>query len=351
MYKDIYNSFKSAALIKTTADIITYDISGSISLEFEKAPDSCSVAVHDGSELIFEGTLDELEKITLDTSTELLLSVTAKWNEAKGKLFYGTVTYNFKVIIHNRAEFSINADTLSADGFVVLKATNISHPEKLSVRLPNDTASPKLYFIGETAYVAISYPHGYTESVYSVTVSYGISAKTFDIALTGASGFDHQGIDASLDKLGVSPSSFTQTANGHIFLGGSQILPNELGYSQIGLIGNTVLIGTDACVSPFNIYTSDNYGAEVYSSVSGRVCAVGENEELGKYVVIDCGLGIKLWYFGLSSVSVDATSVVAVGDVIGATAELSFTTGDGFYLMASCGTNVIDPKFVFEKLT
>jgi len=88
----------------------------------------------------------------------------------------------------------------------------------------------------------------------------------------------------------------------------------------------------------------------VRSSVGGRVCAVGENVKLGKYVIIDCGLDIKLWYFGLSETTVSLGELIAVGDVLGTTDALALELGEGFYIMASCGNNVIDPKYIFEKV-
>ncbi len=351
-YKAIDSSFKRATLIKTATDVITYDVSGGMSFAFEREPDKCAVVVQDGDKTVFSGTLEELETVTLDTSTELLISIDAEWLEGKGKLYYGKISYQFKVIIHNRAEFSINSTELAPDGFVVIKATNISNPSRLSLTFPDSAAAPNPYFIGKTAYVAIPYPHGYADKVYTINVSYGISAKSFDVSLEGSGEISKESISASLDALEVNKTIFTSKTNDKIFLGGSQLSPTELGYTAMSIFGDSALIGPEFYVSPFVGYeVSNGFGVDVRSSAGGRVCAVAENKMMGKYVVVDCGLGIKLWYFGLSETSVRIGDLVAAGDVLGTTGTLAFHLGEGFYLMASCTDSIIDPQLVFEKLT
>ncbi len=348
-YKSIDNSFKTANLIKTTADVITYDISGGISLDFERKPDACSVTVHDGEELIFNGTLEELEKITLDTSTELLLSVKADWLDNKGRLYNGSVTYRFKIIIHNRSELSVSSTTLPSDGFVLLKATNISNPSRLTVTLPDSTDAPTAYYIGGTAYVAIPYPDGFEGDVYTVNASYGVSAKTFELALDGTTTVTKDKAYATLEALSIDTDLFSCTNTDRIFLTGLQRAPSELGYTGGSVFGGTILTGAQLQTSPFMGYKVDGgSGLDIRSSVSGRVCATGENQKLGKFMAIDCGLGIKLWYFGFSQATAELGDHIAVGDVLGMSDRLVFEDGEGFYIMATCNDAVIDPKYVFE---
>ncbi len=354
-YKAVDNSFKSATLIKTTNELLTYDVSGGISLSFDKAPDICTVTLHNGKTLVFKGNINELGGVSLDSidaSTPLTLDVSATWRETKGRLFCGTVDYRFNVIIHNRAEISASSDVLKKNGFVVIKATNVSDPSRLNLVPKDNAALPTIYFVGETAYAAIPYPDGYAEDVYSVFVSYGVSAKTFELTLDDEWVTSQDSLLEALGAIDVNKKLMQLSNNDRVFLGGSQISPEALGYIKTSDIGDSILMGASFYESPFVEYSfTDGRGVEVRSSVGGRVCITGESLHLGKYVAIDCGLGIKLWYFGLAECSVKTDDYIAAGDIIGTTAPLELGIGEGFYMMASCQDSIIDPKYLFEQMT
>ena len=65
-------------------------------------------------------------------------------------------------------------------------------------------------------------------------------------------------------------------------------------------------------------------GTEIVAVNDGKVIAVGENEFLGKYIVIDHGLGLQTWYLHLSAVSVEVGADVAYKQAIGKSGSTGF---------------------------
>ena len=350
-YKDIDEIFKTATLISTASEVKTYDMSGGISLLFDNAPDDCTVTVRDGDSLIFTGTLEQLNSIKLDTSTELTISLSAMWNEESQRSYYGTVSYEFKVIIHNRAELSISSNEIGANGFVLIKATNVTDPSRLEIKLADDATSPTPYFIGETAYVAIPYPDGYSESEYNIFVAYGVSAKTFTVKLNDGFVSSQHELSKTLNEVMITSQLMQLSNNSKFSLSTAPSAPETFGFTKSSDLGDSIIIGNTFFESPFVEYSvSGQQGVDIHSSFGGRVCITGDNEYLGRFIAIDCGLGIKVWYFGLSERCVSVDDYVAVGEVIGTTDTLALGVGEGFYMMVSCQDSVIDPKYLFETV-
>jgi hypothetical protein len=339
---------RRSVLTKTASSVQSYDISGRLALSFMSAPSVCVVNVYENSRLVFTGTLEQLSNATLDTEAQLHISVSAKWNKANGADCYGTMTYDFEVIIHNKAEFYLSSDTLKKDGFTVLKATNISEPSRFDLSLPDGSYIPTVTYVGDTAYAAIPYPHSFDGEVYPISVSYGVSSCTFNVSLDTLSTPCADDINATLDALDVDRRIFEVGNVQSIFLGHTVIQPTEKGYVQTGALSDSKTLGGKDVVSLFNEYTVVGGSAmPVCSTMGGKICYVGSSATLGKIVVTDCGLGIKLWYFNLSTVDVNVGDLVSAGQVLGKTAALE-NKMDGFYILASCGDNVIDPSVLFE---
>ncbi|GAA0718645.1 M23 family metallopeptidase [Clostridium malenominatum] len=69
-------------------------------------------------------------------------------------------------------------------------------------------------------------------------------------------------------------------------------------------------------------------GTDVKSSYGGKVKEVGEDSELGKYILIDHGDGIETKYGHLSSINVVKDQTVSKGEAVGKSGKTGKTTGE-----------------------
>jgi murein DD-endopeptidase MepM/ murein hydrolase activator NlpD len=87
-------------------------------------------------------------------------------------------------------------------------------------------------------------------------------------------------------------------------------------------------------------------GAKVLAVVGGTVTKAGENEELGKYVVLKDAYGDRFVYSGLGQVKVGAGDEVGEGDVLGTAGEAAI----GFSARPDAST-AVDPTELLELWT
>ena len=74
------------------------------------------------------------------------------------------------------------------------------------------------------------------------------------------------------------------------------------------------------------------YGSSIRSLNGGRIDAAGFCDNLGNYVVIDHGMGVRTWYSHLSELTVKEGDLVNKGDIIG-------RAGSSGYAF-TCGTSI-----------
>ena len=325
-------------------------ITGGLSLSFSSKPDICNVSVKQFEEKIFEGSFDELQYVTIDSGSILNISIRAEWKGDDSTGCQGKLSYDFKVIIRKRAELSIDKELLSPREFAIVKVTNVTDTSRLLFTSEDSQFTPEFYLSGETAYALIPYPHDVDGSKYDFTVSYGVATKTFTLSLENTLVPSRDQIAASSTAFGVNFKQSTLTRNDHIFLTGAYTAPQKGGYSPLSGFGDVC----EYADTEYNmIYTqfecSDGYGMPVLACYGGSVIYVGENSVLGKYAIIDIGLGIKLWYCNLGSVDVKAGGYVASGQVVGKSGHLTFADAEGFGLMVSIYDTPISADFVLGK--
>ena len=346
-YKNTDGLFVSASKIPVSSDKITYHITGGISLGFEQEPDNCVVSIFDGDEPIYNGSIGGLDTLTIDTDTALTVKIFAEWSSNSSRDFYGTVNYDFCVIIHSRAEFSITANTLRSGEFLVFKATNIIDPAKLKFSSEDINAPKEFVRVNDISYAVIPCPEYSDAQSFSFTVSYGATSKDFTVNIP------HTENDPSLTDFSQSAfvmdadlSSVKSNFDSQLFIFGSFISPTEKGFTQKFSFGDNINDGEYYSYS--NEYTySKGYGASVSSVCGGKVAFVSSSESLGNFVSVDIGLGLSLVYSNLSYVDVKAGDYLAVGDVIGKTGELNdksegfslFLLYDGIFLNANALIN------------
>ena len=337
-YKNLDNLFITATNIPTTSDVVTYHVTAGISIDFDKAPDKCVVKIFDDDTPIFSGNLNSASKLTLDSNTPLSVKIDAEWYKSEDCDSYGAISYNFYIIIHSRAEFSISADSIQKNGFTVLKATNITDISKLSFSSEQIQTVPKFNLIGETAYAVI--PCISSDKEIAFTVSYGVSTKTFSVFTDKTSAIENSLIANSANALGFSPSSISANFECPIFFFGTRISPADNGFVLKSFFGENEY----AYKNTYEFLSGS--GASVNAICGGKVSKIGESSLLGNYAVIDVGLGLSLIYSNLSSLDVSEGDFMAAGGIVGKTGYVSNST-EGFSLILIFDGTILDPNVLF----
>ena len=346
-YRGFDGSFKRAQRITVTDKLSSYYVTGSISLSFSLAPDFCLVRIFQGEERIFEGALEELPYITLDSSIPVRMTVRAVWNETEGKKYHGEINYDFSLGVRHRAYFSLNRDILGVGEFAILSASNVSDISRLSFTAEEGLPVPQFYSKGDGAYTVIPYLSDLEQ--YTFTVTYGVASKTFTVSMD-ASADPFRGVDVTSELLGITMNNGTNIMNGHIFLGGGFCDPETYGFDARLGFGDIFTFEEEEYFSVFKEYLlTESHGMAVKACYGGRVIYSGNNSMMGNYVIIDVGLGMRLWYCGLSDVDVRIGGYVAAGDNIGKTGNLTAGSDEGFMLILSCGESLLDPDTVLGK--
>ena len=117
---------------------------------------------------------------------------------------------------------------------------------------------------------------------------------------------------------------------------GSELLLNGESTSSASAIGTEFL-------------TSGGGGIGVQALNNGIVTVVGQNDWLGKYVIVDHGLGLYSWYAHLDRVSVDRGDVLRIGDVLGITGTGGISEGDGVWILFSLHGHLIHPDYILGQ--
>lgn len=343
-YKNIDGIFLSASKNAVTDEKINYHVTGGISLSFTAEPDVCHVEITDDGESVFSGNLSELPAFKLNSSSQITVTVTAEWRQAEGRRFYGTSSYTFDITVHNRAEFSLSKTELSAGEYAVFKATYISDLSKLYLSCEGFELTPTVMQSGETAYAIIPCPASLgSDCDFKVTAAYGVAAQTFTLSVTEAEAQKQYALNLAAQGDGLTPT-VTASAAEQIFGAGGTVSPIRYGYLQGGSFGTEEDGGS---LLYYTRYTRDDgHGMTVCSLSAGKVVLVGESSVLGKYAVIDVGLGVRLFYTNLSEIDVSVGEYVTFGDCLGKSDIVSEDTGDGFAIAVICNGYVLN----FETL-
>lgn len=346
-YRGFDGSFKRAQRITVTDKRSSYYVTGSISLSFSLMPDFCVVRIFQGEELIFEGALEELPYITLDSSVPVRITVRAVWNEIDGRKYHGEINYDFNLGVRHRAYFSLSRDTLGVGEFAIISASNVSDISRLSFTAEDGEPVPQFYIKGDGAYAIIPYLSDLEQ--YTFTVTYGVASKTFTVSMDDSVD-PSRDADVTSELLGIEMGNGTNIMNDHIFLGNVFCDPEAYGYDARLGFGDTFTVDEKEYFSVFNEYVlTESHGMTVKACYGGRVIHSGNNSIMGNYVIIDVGLGMRLWYCGLSDVDVRIGGYVAAGDTVGKTGKLTASSGEGFMLILSCGESLLDPDTVLGK--
>ena len=277
------------------------------------------------------------------------MTVRAVWDNVNGRRSYGEISYAFDILIHNRASFELSGSSLSRGDMLVLVADNVTDVSRLMFSSPDTAMQPIFRLINGAAYALIPYPKDCADSDFEFTVSYGVSGHTFTVALDTDSTPSTNLSDMALGVFDIDASELKNVIHSQCFLSDLSIPPEAHGFAKVTSFGEHVKFGNYPLISILTEYSCESYGTPVRACFGGKVTLVGNSNVIGKYAVIDSGMGIKLWYCELGALDVKVGDYVAVGDIVGKTSQLSTGRGEGFALMITCYDSLISAEKMLRQ--
>lgn len=323
--------------------------------EFSVKPDYLNVTYYDELGNIIK-TTDNINEIKIDASGDVKFSISidAKWTSTNNAT--GDAKYSINLLYDLPEKFTLSSNSVKPGNFLIIKAEQFDLDEDIII--DSDLKYFNLKFIkynNETfAFVPIDSRNIAKEYYINLTVNNNLTELKFNV--------EHMdfGVDFyNPDKI-LSDSSTDEL--------------DEL-YSIINSSNETILYfkqGTPFA-SPIKGEVFFNYGKEIFASSgptsyfvqgieykvkggtkvksteSGIVCYVGENEKLGKMIVIDHGLGVKSYYAHLDQINVSVGTLVQKNITIATSGDSGYTIDDMFYFAVSINGTFIDPNLVLNN--
>ena len=380
-YRKQNGSFAKAEKYNISAEQQTYTISGAVNLSFDVAPSTSNITLYNvnGGE-IYNGSLEDVPFVVIPPGSHIRAKLSAFWENSEDSNVYGELTYDFNIILKNRASFDISTSDIVDGEFIVLSATNVDDISKIvfSVEYTNGTGRTskekavlskllafKPIFVkdGEAVRTIMPFPINSPSGTYRISAAFGVAEQTFTVNVNrrSASGaiFDSTSQDI-LDRISEkSLRSFNSTLNSikssstpTALFRDEFLSPKELGFTA-GYSFNekvTVISEDTSFVAKGNEYLATLSGGQSVVSLNiGTVAAIGECSYLGKYIAVDHGMGLITWYCGLDAVNVSVGDIVAKGEKIGVCGSQGLLSSSGVLILCSIYDTLIDPSAVLGK--
>ena len=345
-------------------EIESYDLEGGLTLTFDTEPDYCQIIVTDesGAE-VWEGSLDNLNTISLDKTKSVRVSVKAKWYEDSERSFCGELGYVFSTTLTAPASFYVGMDTVGAGNFVAVTATNVLKPSAIEVtsNMP-ETIVPVFYQAENNMAVGLMPIDIETpEGTYTLTFKYGGASEDIVINIenngTRSCGLMIADAVLSTARSEAALAEFQSVAN-ELMASGSETR-HFTGYFLEGIDSPNTLVRGFGLEVHVNNSTTPLYrnngvdysaatGTEILAANTGEVVYVGMLDYSGYTVVIEHGYGLKTWYYNLGDTSCEVGDTVHRGDKIGEAGSTGFISGSGAHIAMSVGSTFVRPYDTWE---
>ena len=348
-YKSVSGSMVDSNHFETVENAAIHAMNSNTKLSFSVAPDRCSVKVTQNGKTVAEG--EGLECIPYDKLDKGSLSfeIFAEWTSSDK--YAGYAKYRFTSTVGLAPEFFINKTSIQSGEFVLVYAKNVSAPQKIEFSSsPAINYTPVFFEENGLVYALIpidknleapqkytfEFKYGEITSVATLNVTQReIKDRDYDCSSITVSRTDKALKDYHklLGEIGLKYEStryFSEKFTDYSLEYTSDIATIVLGYGhrRIPSNGDTAfrLDGVDYFIAS---------GTNVTAVASGKVVAVGTNELLGNYVVIDHGLGLKTWYCNLGETLTSVGAIIARGDAIGKPGTTGYKNTGGVYLITT----------------
>ena len=357
-HKNNQGNYNPVMELATVSEEATYPVNKNISLRFDPMPDIATVRVYNGSEELYNGSLENFTGLSYEDSVTLTVAVQAKWEESAECDYYGEASYQFYVSYSANPVFSISADRATVGDYIAINVLNAADPDSITfTSTPDLGCKPTFYEDGDYVRALVPLNTELSGGVYQITVSTKGAEETFELTLEERSTLSRT-YDAGNDLINRARSAAAiqeyetvrravaeQKSETKYFSG------KFIDYRESSSIGAIILLGyghTRTLVTG-ETYRMDGVDFMIYQGTdvpalnNGMVIATGQSVYLGNYVIVDHGLGLRTWYCHLSEVSVSVGDTVKSAQAVGKSGNTGFTTGSGVYLICTIGDTAISP--------
>ena len=349
---------------KTTSEVVAYDLGGNFALSFDNSPDNAKVTVLADEQTIYTGTIENMSTIgEMKKNVTYRFEITAEWFKDKERNYCGSAKYIFTSRIdEDPAEFNLSENKIDAGQMTVINAYNVTDPSHIKV-----VFTPALNYNGEPVTPVFYGADGKYSAMftipescfadneqtgktmkYVIEVSYGATKLELNLEVNARKKYDATAGNtkkADVTKLrteealanfaALRKDYAAQSANEKLWKNDTfhTFYSNTTKYALS--FGRPWKLSTGVTYTNEFVQYKMKAGSEIVAVNDGKVLAVGENDYLGKYIVIDHGMGLQTWYLHLSAVSVEAGAEVSYKQAIGKSGSTGFIEDSsvGFAMM------------------
>jgi|GEM_PF-1934659 len=373
-YQTKDGTFANLAQFSVTDQVLTYPIANDIVFYFTRQPSSCHLTIWDnGSVLVDQDGVDGISLTQLTQGKLLDFEIEAFYGQTSANKYYGRAVYSFRMSVVEAASFFMNGIAAEAStthqeiygNYQMLCCLNVRNEQNLVITAtPALKSNPIVFRRGDKVYAAIPAD---TVGERSLTVTYGTISSTFKLNIAEkADATDHEYADgalrgdfelalnggwldthiASKGATADSDTAFKFTPGGAFGVIADNALPSIHFGDRLTITDNNEVTDREL---PFELY---QISGTVRALAAGTVLETGENDILGRYIIIDHGCGLYTWYCALGDIRVNLIKghVVGKGDALGLAGRtgLGFSDSDGVLLMATWGKQAINPQYLRE---
>lgn len=340
-----------------TPQIITYRSSITSYFEFSIKPDICNLKAYAGENLIYSGTLYDFDDSALPTNTVVKFEIEATWVKSAINDCFGTAKYSFLVDYAPAPIFELEDASIEAGELVIVKASNILDPNRITATLSNGTEFDTTFFAkGNDYYALIPLSPNLTSGTYQLTLNCGETTTSATINVTERTVRTQPAEEGTYEKLtgnaladkenlliSIGNNCSSKNFGAQSFINYENTFSIRLGYGHIRSFSDTMSVTMDGV----DYYAEADMPIPVMGN--GVVCASGEDAILGKYVVVDHGFGLKSWYCNISGTTYSVGDEVQKGDIIAKTGASNFYGQPGFYLITTVLDTAVSPYAIYEN--
>ncbi len=342
-FKGLNNKFYESIIPNgENAPVQTY---GTPILDFSIEPDSLTVTLKSGNEVLFDGFYSDLAYHDF-SGNSTNAHIVATWYESADRGYRGELTYDLDIVFKKPPVFYISSNKATI-GDVLTVSVQYAEDANL-INFASEPAInyiPKFYKDGEYMRALIPVSTSYIPGAYNFSVDYNnhsMTNFTVDVTNRYTASYPYNIEDAVFDSLysdanireyeALFESFFDEVSETRAF-SGKFISGLPKGTFESADYGDLLTINKNSVQfeNP-GLYYSCNKTSEVKAVNAGTVIFAGSNTLAGNMVAIDHGFGLVSVYKHLSETAVAKGDTVETGTLIGKSGR----TG----LMSKKGANV-----------
>ena len=359
-----YGGKTVSADVEVRDHTVTYNYEEKIGLSFSSVPDECTIRVLRGGEELYNGDFSGYLDLRLDETIKLEYEIEASWSQNNCS---GNAKYHFFADLGKPAEFEAYFGEYDDKylEFVLINGQNIGIPEDATIKVePALSFKPSFFADGAVLRALIPFGENEKEGEYKIITSYGNVTEEFKFEYikraknSSSNPYPEERREvvekyrkAYLDAI----KEIGEISSDTLYMGNKFLDPEDPDGEYGGACSLLVGFGRIRSVGDSELeYVNDGVvyqcSGAVYAVNGGKVIKTGENDWLGKYVVVDHGLGLRTWYANLMSIDVREGNTLRRGQQLGMAGNSGFANKNslGFYFMATVGATPISPYSLLE---